>query len=91
MLSSYSIMNDNNEIRKQLMKELKPILLKIRKRENNRNYRNKNPEAYKEMKKNYMKKLINLVKKYFANKKKRKEFEKKLEELRKRDPFIYNH
>jgi len=38
-----------------------------------------------------MKKLINLVKKYFANKKKRKEFEKKLEELRKRDPFIYNH
>ena len=38
-----------------------------------------------------MKKLIDLVKKYFADKKRKKEFKKKLEELRKRDPFTYNH
>ena len=31
-----------------------------------------------------MKKLINWVKKYFADKKRKKEFKKKLEELRKR-------
>lgn len=38
-----------------------------------------------------MKKIINLIKKYFADRKKKKEFRKKLEELRKRDPFIYKH
>jgi hypothetical protein len=38
-----------------------------------------------------MKKLIDLIKKYFADRKIKKEFKKKLEELRKRDPFIYNH
>jgi len=38
-----------------------------------------------------MKKLINWVKKYFEDRKRKKRFKKKLEELRKRDPFIYNH
>jgi uncharacterized protein HemX len=38
-----------------------------------------------------MKKLINWVKKYFDDRKRKKRFKKKLEELRKRDPFIYNH
>jgi hypothetical protein len=38
-----------------------------------------------------MKKLISWIKKCFADKKRKKEFKKKLEELRKRDPFIYNH
>jgi hypothetical protein len=38
-----------------------------------------------------MKKLINWVKDYFERRKRKKEFKKKLEDLRKRDPFIYNH
>ena len=38
-----------------------------------------------------MKKLIDWVKTYFERRKRKKEFKKKLEELRKRDPFIYNH
>jgi hypothetical protein len=38
-----------------------------------------------------MKKLINWVKKYFEDRKRKKRFKKNLEELRKRDPFIYNH
>ena len=38
-----------------------------------------------------MKKLINWVKKKLAERKRKKEFKKKLEELRKRDPFIYRH
>ncbi len=38
-----------------------------------------------------MKKLINWIKKLIAERKRKKEFKKKLEELRKRDPFIYNH
>lgn len=38
-----------------------------------------------------MKKLINWVKNLIKNYKKKKEFKKKLEELRKRDPFTYNH
>ena len=38
-----------------------------------------------------MKKIINWVKNYFKTRQKKKEFKKKLEELRKRDPFIYNH
>lgn len=38
-----------------------------------------------------IKKLINWVKAKIAKRKKEKEFKKKLEELRKRDPFIYNH
>lgn len=38
-----------------------------------------------------MKKLINWLKKKIADRKRKKEFKKKLEELRKRDPFIYNH
>lgn len=36
-------------------------------------------------------KLINWVKSKIQEKKKKKEIKKKLEELRKRDPFIYNH
>jgi len=36
-------------------------------------------------------KLINWVKNKLAQRKKKKEFQKKLEELRKRDPFIYKH
>jgi len=36
-------------------------------------------------------KLINWIKKYFADRKRKKAFKKKLEELRKRDPFTYNH
>jgi hypothetical protein len=38
-----------------------------------------------------MKKLINWIKEYFAKRKRRKEFLKKIEELKKRDPFTYNH
>ena len=38
-----------------------------------------------------MMKLINWIKKDLADRKRKKEFKKKLEELRKRDPFIYNH
>jgi hypothetical protein len=38
-----------------------------------------------------MKKLINWVKNYFQKRKKKKEFLKKIEEIRKRDPFTYNH
>ncbi len=36
-------------------------------------------------------KLIKWVKEKLQEKKKKKEIKKKLEELRKRDPFIYNH
>jgi hypothetical protein len=38
-----------------------------------------------------IKKLINWVISKIAKRKKEKEFKKKLEELRKRDPFIYKH
>lgn len=38
-----------------------------------------------------MKKIFNWIKKKIADRKRKKEFKKKLEELRKRDPFIYNH
>jgi hypothetical protein len=40
---------------------------------------------------NAMKKLINWIKDYFKKRKKKKEFLKKIEEIRKRDPFTYNH
>lgn len=36
-------------------------------------------------------KLIKWVKSKIQERKKKKEIKKKLEELRKRDPFIYNH
>jgi len=39
----------------------------------------------------YFKKLIDLIKNYFNKRKKKKEFEKRIEELKKRDPFTYNH
>jgi hypothetical protein len=39
----------------------------------------------------YFKKLIDLIKNYLNKKKKKREFEKKIEELKKRDPFTYNH
>ena len=39
----------------------------------------------------YFKKLINYIKNYFEKKKRKKEFDKKIEELRKRDPFTYKH
>ena len=38
-----------------------------------------------------MRKLINWIKKLIDDRKRKKRFKKKLEELRKRDPFIYNH
>lgn len=38
-----------------------------------------------------MKKLINWVKKLIEQRRRKKVYKKKLEELRKRDPFIYNH
>jgi len=38
-----------------------------------------------------MKKLFNWIKKLIDDRKRKKRFKKKLEELRKRDPFIYNH
>lgn len=36
-------------------------------------------------------KIFNWIKKLIENYKRKKRFEKKLEELRKRDPFIYKH
>jgi hypothetical protein len=39
----------------------------------------------------YLKKLIEIVKKFLEKRRKKKEFEKKIEELKKRDPFTYNH
>lgn len=36
-------------------------------------------------------KIITWFKNKFENYKRKKKFKKKLEELRKRDPFIYNH
>lgn len=39
-----------------------------------------------------MKKLITWITNYFKNKKLEKQYKKRLEELRKRDPFVYkNH
>ena len=38
-----------------------------------------------------MKKLFLWIKKLIEERKRKKRFKKKLEELRKRDPFIYNH
>jgi hypothetical protein len=38
-----------------------------------------------------MKSIINWIKGYFEKKRKKKEFMKKIEEIRKRDPFTYNH
>lgn len=38
-----------------------------------------------------MNKIIEWVKSKIENYKRKKKFKKKLEELRKRDPFIYNH
>jgi hypothetical protein len=38
-----------------------------------------------------MKKLINWIKKLIEQRRRKKAYKKKLEELRKRDPFIYNH
>lgn len=39
-----------------------------------------------------MKKVkINFIKKWIDKYKRKRRFKKKLEELRKRDPFIYNH
>lgn len=37
------------------------------------------------------KKLFNWIQKKLKEHKKKKEFKRKLEELKKRDPFIYNH
>lgn len=37
------------------------------------------------------KKLINFIKNKIERNKKKKEFKKRIEELRKRDPFTYNH
>lgn len=37
------------------------------------------------------KKLINFIKNKIEKNKKKKEFKKRIEELRKRDPFTYNH
>ena len=39
----------------------------------------------------YLKKLINQIKNYFQKKKRDREIEKRMKELRKRDPFTYNH
>jgi hypothetical protein len=39
----------------------------------------------------YLKNLIESIKKFFEKRRKKKEFEKKIEELKKRDPFTYNH
>lgn len=36
-------------------------------------------------------KLIQIVKNYFKKRKLEKEYKKKLEELRKRDPFVYRN
>lgn len=38
-----------------------------------------------------MKKIINWFKNLIEEYKRKKRFKKKLEELKKRDPFIYNH
>jgi len=38
-----------------------------------------------------MKKILNWFKLKIENYKRKKRFNKKLEELRKRDPFVYNH
>ncbi len=38
-----------------------------------------------------MKKLINWFLDLIEDRKRKKRFKKKMEELRKRDPFIYNH
>ena len=38
-----------------------------------------------------MKSLINWIKDKIKQRKRQKQFEKKLKELKKRDPFIYNH
>jgi hypothetical protein len=38
-----------------------------------------------------MKRLINWIKGKIKQRKRQKQFEKKLKELKKRDPFIYNH
>jgi hypothetical protein len=38
-----------------------------------------------------MKRLINWIKDKIKQRKRQKQFEKKLKELKKRDPFIYNH
>ncbi len=38
-----------------------------------------------------IKKILGFIKNFLERRRKKKEFKKKLEELRKRDPFIYNH
>jgi len=38
-----------------------------------------------------MKKIINWFKSKWEERKRKKRFKKKIEELKKRDPFIYNH
>ena len=38
-----------------------------------------------------MKKIIDLIFKKIQDRKTKKELKKKIEELKKRDPFIYNH
>lgn len=38
-----------------------------------------------------MKKLLQRIKNWWRSYKRRKEFKKKLEELKKRDPFTYKH
>jgi lysophospholipid acyltransferase (LPLAT)-like uncharacterized protein len=38
-----------------------------------------------------MKRLLNWILRIIEERKRKKKFKKKLEELRKRDPFIYNH
>jgi hypothetical protein len=35
--------------------------------------------------------IFKVISKWFKDRKKKKEIQKKLEELRKRDPFIYKH
>jgi lysophospholipid acyltransferase (LPLAT)-like uncharacterized protein len=40
---------------------------------------------------NIMKRLLNWILRIIEERKRKKKFKKKLEELRKRDPFIYNH
>ena len=38
-----------------------------------------------------MKRLILWIKNYFTERKRKKIFKQKLEELKKRDPFVYKH
>lgn len=38
-----------------------------------------------------MKKIVQWFLNFFEERKRKKRFKKKLEELKKRDPFIYNH